>query len=48
MSPADSTIAALSPWEFGISRWQLKNRLHPFSGSGNAATSFTSPRAALL
>jgi hypothetical protein len=30
--PADGTIAArVAHWEFGISRWQLKNSLHRLS-----------------
>jgi hypothetical protein len=37
--PADGTIAArVAHWEFGISRWQLENRLDHFGGSGKTVT----------
>jgi hypothetical protein len=37
--PADGTIAArIAHWEFGISRWQLENKLHCFGRSGKTAT----------
>jgi hypothetical protein len=45
MSPADGTIAArvLPHWEFGISRWQLKNRLHHLSGTVKAPRAPSQP-----
>jgi hypothetical protein len=33
-------------WEFGISRWQLENKLQPFSGSRKTAISVTNPKIA--
>jgi hypothetical protein len=47
MLPADGTIAArVAHQELGISRWQLENRLHPFSSSRKTAISVTNPKIA--